>query len=695
MIIEDPEILRTWLTSYLEPLCEADPEALAKYVLALIKKDKAEEELKGICLDQLEVFLNKETQPFVNVFFQKLHDKSYIREVQNIKAKTPPVVQVATLPISTESTTSSQPLSVQVPPIIPQATDKELDSSLAEPHRRSHSQNGNNREPSSRKRSRSPSPPRSPRRDRKMARNDVDMRDRQPRPGQYPVDDRNRRDGQRGGAARRRPAGGHRRPDERRRSYSRSRSPSPYVRSRSRSKERRRSAGREKPRSQSPSNRRRERCRDFDESLSLSQNSQIPLLPTPNAGQPGNQNWTEPYNPEAPAIDRRPQLPPQPSGPVPSYQPDAPYPWGMVRAPLPQRGGPFHGQPQPNGPMMNRPRELSVITPSAHESEEPSHQHQRIVIDSGMSYRGRGGGGGRGRGFGGRGRGRGGGGYGKRPGMPHDQPDKCTLEVRKLPPNLNNISNLNEHFSKFGTIVNLQVKFDGDPEAALVQFTNHFEAKAAHQSTDAVLNNRFIKVFWHSKDKDNRDQPQESTVGADGQADNGQEESRRPVKERITPKLEEEPPKPRSIPVTDPSLLKMDNTKKEPTKSKGEQRKENALKKFELIKKRQELLIMYMTIQKDLLSKMDSSKSEAERTSIRNDILALNKKVNELEDQIKKDRLTVKAMASARGANKVLSATSAGNGPVQPLVTSVDSLNEKNVLDMDLEVYKNNRSDID
>ncbi len=31
------------------------------------------------------------------------------------------------------------------------------------------------------------------------------------------------------------------------------------------------------------------------------------------------------------------------------------------------------------------------------------------------------------------------------------------LAIRQIPPELNNISKLNEHFSKFGTIVNLQV----------------------------------------------------------------------------------------------------------------------------------------------------------------------------------------------------------------------------------------------
>lgn len=41
--------------------CDADPSALAKYVVALVKKDKSEKELKALCIDQLDVFLQKGT----------------------------------------------------------------------------------------------------------------------------------------------------------------------------------------------------------------------------------------------------------------------------------------------------------------------------------------------------------------------------------------------------------------------------------------------------------------------------------------------------------------------------------------------------------------------------------------------------------------------------------------------------------
>lgn len=39
--------------------CDADPAALAKYVVALLRKEKPRAALKELCIDQLEVFLAK------------------------------------------------------------------------------------------------------------------------------------------------------------------------------------------------------------------------------------------------------------------------------------------------------------------------------------------------------------------------------------------------------------------------------------------------------------------------------------------------------------------------------------------------------------------------------------------------------------------------------------------------------------
>lgn len=46
-------------------------------------------------------------------------------------------------------------------------------------------------------------------------------------------------------------------------------------------------------------------------------------------------------------------------------------------------------------------------------------------------------------------------------------------------------------------IVFSKVAYQGDSEGALIQFALHEEAKRAISSTEAVLNNRFIKVYWH------------------------------------------------------------------------------------------------------------------------------------------------------------------------------------------------------
>lgn len=43
----------------------------------------------------------------------------------------------------------------------------------------------------------------------------------------------------------------------------------------------------------------------------------------------------------------------------------------------------------------------------------------------------------------------------------------------------------------------MQVVFGGDPEAALIQYTKNEEARRAISCIEAVLNNRFICVYWH------------------------------------------------------------------------------------------------------------------------------------------------------------------------------------------------------
>ena len=46
-----------WIIIFLLHRCDADPAALSKYVLALIKKDKPLEDLKESMAQQMDVFL--------------------------------------------------------------------------------------------------------------------------------------------------------------------------------------------------------------------------------------------------------------------------------------------------------------------------------------------------------------------------------------------------------------------------------------------------------------------------------------------------------------------------------------------------------------------------------------------------------------------------------------------------------------
>ena len=45
------------------------------------------------------------------------------------------------------------------------------------------------------------------------------------------------------------------------------------------------------------------------------------------------------------------------------------------------------------------------------------------------------------------------------------------------------------------------MRYEGDLEGALVQFSSATEAKKAHDNTEAVMNNRFIKVYYLRKDQ--------------------------------------------------------------------------------------------------------------------------------------------------------------------------------------------------
>ncbi|XP_010248594.1 PREDICTED: zinc finger CCCH domain-containing protein 27 [Nelumbo nucifera] len=85
--------LTGYLVKNLESLTEADPLILAKYVEALLKKDKPVKELQKLCAENLVEFLGQGTESFITKLFQALEDGSIVVSGENsdaIKQVEPP-----------------------------------------------------------------------------------------------------------------------------------------------------------------------------------------------------------------------------------------------------------------------------------------------------------------------------------------------------------------------------------------------------------------------------------------------------------------------------------------------------------------------------------------------------------------------------------------------------------------------------
>ncbi|XP_031625341.1 zinc finger protein swm-like [Contarinia nasturtii] len=72
------------------------------------------------------------------------------------------------------------------------------------------------------------------------------------------------------------------------------------------------------------------------------------------------------------------------------------------------------------------------------------------------------------------------------------------LYLSEIPPLHNTMLNLCNHFCKFGKILFVTAPYNGDSSAAAVIFEDSADAQNAFKSTDAVLNNRFIKMSLQS-----------------------------------------------------------------------------------------------------------------------------------------------------------------------------------------------------
>lgn len=80
------------------------------------------------------------------------------------------------------------------------------------------------------------------------------------------------------------------------------------------------------------------------------------------------------------------------------------------------------------------------------------------------------------------------------------QPQKAlrTLFVNGIPQKSNKRESLLSHFLKFGEVIDIYIP--NNSERAFVQFSKREEAEAALKAPDAVMGNRFIKLWWANRD---------------------------------------------------------------------------------------------------------------------------------------------------------------------------------------------------
>ncbi|XP_055574955.1 RNA-binding protein 27 isoform X4 [Falco cherrug] len=547
MIIENVDALKSWLAKLLEPICDADPSALANYVVALVKKDKPEKELKAFCADQLDVFLQKETSGFVDKLFESLYTKSYLPSLEPSKVEAKPAGQEKE-----------------------EVKEENFQESVEE------ERDGRKKKYSSPQKSRGDS---SEQRTREKKRDDGKWRDYD---RYYDRSDlyREKSSWRRGRSKSRSKSRGLSRSRSRSRGRSKDRDTNRSAEHRERSKfksERNDVEGSYNPVSVSPSKSTEQyssaqsipsavtviapahhlentteswsnyynnhsnpssfgrnpppkrRCRDYDERGfcvlgdlcqfdhgndplvvdEVSLPSMIPFPPPPPGLPPPPGMLLPPLpgparNMRLPVPQAHPQAPPPVVLPVPrppltqsslinnrdqpgtSAVPSLAPVGARLPPPLPQNLLYTVSEPaniiiqtEPPIPITNNSSNVTrvVLEPDSRKRspssmECPPLKKPWLAKQANNNQ--------------------------NKPGfLKKNQYTNTKLEVRKIPPELNNITQLNEHFSKFGTIVNIQVAFQNDPEAALIQYLTNDEARKAISSTEAVLNNRFIRVLWH------------------------------------------------------------------------------------------------------------------------------------------------------------------------------------------------------
>ncbi|XP_065058188.1 RNA-binding protein 27-like [Rhopilema esculentum] len=216
--------------------------------------------------------------------------------------------------------------------------------------------------------------------------------------------------------------------------------------------------------------------------------------------------------------------------------------------------------------------------------------------------------------------------------------NQTILEIRKIPRDSNTVVKLSEYFQKFGSIVNIQVNYENDPQAALIQFASNAEARRAYNSPEAVLGNRFIKLFWHNKTKN---LPPTSNQAQLSVSHNATSNVASTTESNIPPTSDIQTKRPKLPSTGQTTYVNPQNTPEALQKKQAEMKKEALKKKLEIQKQRRLLLEKQIKEQKVLITKLEKTKnmSASEKqllmTALKTLTISIEKLRTDLESQTK------------------------------------------------------------
>ncbi|KAG8184148.1 hypothetical protein JTE90_010190 [Oedothorax gibbosus] len=679
MVLEKPELLKEWLITTLRKMCDADPVALGKYILALVKKDK--KDLKSFLSEQLEVFLLDDTSKFVELLLETLLTKSYLKPASS------------DVPLSTDSSHPNSRKAADATENKMKANDisDTSPSSITDkfPLKR---KNALDDDPSTNKKE--PYTPSSSSKDALSKEEYVPTACKTASSHEVKY-----------------------KPSSKKAKHCDTSSPDGKEKSPEPTLEPKLKHHPNKDKKQNRPIQQSTRCKDYDEkgycllgnfcgfdhgndpilvenlkSVNFGVNlapsgpssppplpplpPAVPRLPPPPLPPP---EYAEPYNPESPGMNLvaaplsyfDTSVPPPPLPPIHHHhssvgepnpyfgKPDLVYnkpkPQGRVRELISVDASTKYSNPIQNKDNGTRPKLLSSV------SKESSNQTHAQGDFKGRRFD-----------------------FSRLGPCP-----RTTLEIRKIPSKQNTIKNLYQHFSKHGNIINIEVSYDNDPEAAIVTFSTNSEATAAYRSTEAILDNRFIKVFWNNDGQRRKINPNflkeinSIDFSTPPVAENDKSMPLRSNEGRVLEvKVNEKPftqkTNPRSVYVCQPAA---ENVKKVFSKSNvkkaTEQEGDIAAHKLKLNQAKTELLHKTVKDQKLILDQLTKATTKKQKVFLKKALDSISKQVEELTKDLKKQNEDLKAFLKT---------------PTQ----IPDSRNAtKELLDAELELYKKQHTNSD